>query len=114
MRGFYAPLIGSSDVCRRPSLSTSDVACRASVGRQAVRYYERRGFLPEPSRDGNGYRQYDTGAVRRLYFIKRTQELGFSLDAIEELLWLRARPGAPGPQGRSARPEKSSTRRANA
>jgi Hg(II)-responsive transcriptional regulator len=75
-------------------LTTSQLARRADVNKQTVRYYERRGLLPEPPRNGAGHRQYDGEAVRRLYFIKRAQELGFSLDAIDELLSLRARPDA--------------------
>ena len=76
-------------------MTTSEVARRAQVNKQTVRYYERRGLLPEPPRNGAGHRQYDGGDVRRLHFIKRAQELGFSLDGIGELLSLRARPNAP-------------------
>lgn len=56
---------------------------------ETVRFYERRGLLPVPPRTESGYRMYPSEAVTRLRFIKRAQELGFSLNEIEELLTLR-------------------------
>ena len=67
-----------------------EVALRAGVNVQTLRYYERRGLLREPARSPSGYRQYDADAVRVIRFIKRAQELGFSLREVEELLQLRA------------------------
>jgi Hg(II)-responsive transcriptional regulator len=64
------------------------VAARARVNPQTLRYYERRGLLPEPERVGSGYRAYGSDAVRIVRFIKRAQELGFSLDDVETLLQL--------------------------
>jgi MerR family mercuric resistance operon transcriptional regulator len=64
-------------------------AREAGVNAQTLRYYERRGLLPRPSRRGSGYREYSGEAVRIVRFIKRAQELGFSLDEIEELVRLR-------------------------
>lgn len=75
-------------------LTTSDVARAADVNPETLRYYERRGLLPEPPRSAAGYRRYDAEAVRRLRFIKRAQELGFTLVEIGELLALRADPRA--------------------
>jgi Hg(II)-responsive transcriptional regulator len=75
-------------------LSTSTLAARAGVNLQTVRYYERRGLLPEPPRTAAGYRRYGPDALVRLRFIRRAQELGFSLDEIEELLALRVDPNA--------------------
>lgn len=66
-----------------------ELAARASVNVQTVRYYERRGLVPEPARTASGYRQYDFDALERLHFIKRAQGLGFSLDEVGELLGLR-------------------------
>lgn len=66
-----------------------DVAARAGVNRQTLRYYERRGILGEPKRSRAGYREYPTDTVRLIRFIKRAQELGFTLDEIEELIALR-------------------------
>jgi Hg(II)-responsive transcriptional regulator len=65
------------------------VAKEAGVNLQTVLYYERRGLLPVPSRASNGYRLFDHEAVRRIRFIKRAQELGFSLKQIATLLALQ-------------------------
>lgn len=75
------------------SLTIGQVARRAEVGVQTVRYYEREGLLPEPARRPSGYREYPAGMVRRLLFIRRAKELGFSLREIKELLALRVDPG---------------------
>jgi len=70
-----------------------ELADRAGVNLQTVRYYERRGLLPEPARTGSGYREYGEEDVHRLRFIRRAQELGFTLSEIGELLSLRVDPG---------------------
>ena len=70
-------------------LSIGQVARRAGVGVETVRYYEREGLLEEPPRRASGYRQYSEEVVKRLHFIKRAQRLGFSLKEINELLLLR-------------------------
>ena len=67
---------------------TSEVAAQAQVGTQTLRYYERRGLLPTPERTGSGYRAYTADAVRLVRFVKRAQQLGFTLTDIEELLHL--------------------------
>lgn len=58
------------------------------VNIETVRYYERIGLLPRPARSRGGHRQYDPAAVRRLGFIRRCRDLGFSIDDIRELLKL--------------------------
>jgi MerR family transcriptional regulator, copper efflux regulator len=65
------------------------VAKGAGVNVATVRYYERRGIIAEPRRTESGYREYDGSAVARIRFIRRAQELGFSLDEIADLLALR-------------------------
>lgn len=70
-------------------LTTGALARAAGVNIETVRYYERRGLLPEPPRRDSGYRAYDPGAVDRLRFIRSAQELGFTLDEIGALLALR-------------------------
>lgn len=72
-------------------LTISQVAHRAHVNVMTVRYYERRGLLPEPPRSASGYRQYLPEAVKQIRFIKSAQELGFSLKEISELLALRVK-----------------------
>ena len=64
-------------------------ATQAGVNVQTLRYYERRGLLPRPPRRTSGYREFPADAVRIVRFIKRAQDLGFTLDEIEELLRLR-------------------------
>lgn len=69
-------------------MRTKQVADRAGVNTETLRYYERRGLLPEPPRTGAGYRDYPDSAVRVLRFVKRAQLLGFSLAEVEDLLSL--------------------------
>ncbi len=71
------------------SLSIGQLAKRAGVGVETVRYYEREGLLVEPQRRQSGYRQYQSDTVDRLLFIRRAKELGFTLKEIKELLSLR-------------------------
>jgi Hg(II)-responsive transcriptional regulator len=66
-----------------------EAAEQAGVNVQTLRYYERRGLLPKPPRRASGYREFPDDAVRVVRFIKRAQELGFSLDEVEGLLKLR-------------------------
>ncbi len=65
---------------------------KAGVNIETIRYYERRGLIPKPSRRESGYRQYTRETVTRIQFIKRAKELGFSLREILELLSLRLDP----------------------
>jgi MerR family mercuric resistance operon transcriptional regulator len=62
---------------------------RAGVNVQTLRYYERRGLLQRPPRRTSGYREFPDEAVRVVRFVKRAQDLGFTLDEVEELLQLR-------------------------
>ncbi len=71
------------------SLTISRLAKEAGVNLETVRYYERRGLLQKPPRSESGYRLFPSDAARRLRFIRRAQELGFSLQEIRELLSLR-------------------------
>jgi Hg(II)-responsive transcriptional regulator len=71
------------------TMTRGEVARRAGVGGETVRFYEREGLLDEPRRTRSGYRQYDAAALARLKFIRRAQELGFSLREIRDLLALR-------------------------
>jgi MerR family transcriptional regulator, copper efflux regulator len=74
------------------TLTIGQIAKRAEVGVETVRFYERRGLLEEPDRSRSGYRQYDESVVRRLEFIRRAKELGFTLKEIKELLSLKLAP----------------------
>ena len=75
------------------TIRIGEVAERAGVNVQTLRYYERRGLLKKPKRLPSGYRTYSPEAVRVVRFIKNAQELGFTLHEIQELIHLReARP----------------------
>ena len=67
-------------------LRTGEVAGRAGVNVQTLRYYERRGLLAEPERSNGGHRLYGEEAVTALRVIKAAQRLGFTLDEVAELL----------------------------
>ena len=75
-------------------LSTGELARQAGVNIETLRFYERKGLLAKPPRSAANYRLYSPDAVRRVRFVKRAQELGFSLKEIAELLSLRAKPKA--------------------
>ncbi|MBI1355726.1 MAG: MerR family transcriptional regulator [Acidobacteria bacterium] len=62
----------------------------AGVNVETLRYYERRGLMPEPPRSRGNYRLYPEDSVRIVRFVKRAQELGFTLNEIRELLTLRS------------------------
>jgi MerR family transcriptional regulator, copper efflux regulator len=68
------------------------VAKQAQVRIETLRYYERIGLVAPPLRNGSNYRLYPEETVQRVRFIKRAQELGFSLKEIRELLALQATP----------------------
>ncbi|SMO82938.1 MerR family transcriptional regulator [Fodinibius sediminis] len=65
------------------------VASRAHVNKETVRYYEKRGLIPTPDRWRSGYRIFTQRHIDQIKFIKRSQELGFTLSEIKELLELR-------------------------
>lgn len=62
-----------------------EVASRADVNKETVRYYEKRGLIPEPDRRRSGYRIFTQRHIDQIRFIKRAQELGFTLSEIKEL-----------------------------
>ena len=68
-------------------LTIGRLARAAGVGIETVRYYQRRKLLPTPATSA-GFRQYPSELVNRIRFVKRAQELGFSLDEIAGLLRL--------------------------
>ena len=61
---------------------------RTSVKVETIRYYEREGLLPKPMRTSGGHRSYSFDDLRRLTFIRRARELGFSMGDIRDLLAL--------------------------
>lgn len=73
------------------TLTISRLAASANVHIETVRYYQRRGLLPEPERPLGGIRRYGPGAVSRLRFIRRAQTMGFTLDEIAGLMEVKGK-----------------------
>ena len=73
-------------------LTSGEVAKQAHMRIETLRYYEREGLVARPPRSPSNYRLFPPDTVRRVQFIKRAQQLGFSLKEIKELLTLRAVP----------------------
>ena len=69
-------------------LTIGGLADEAGVNVETIRYYQRRGLMPEPDKPAQGYRRYDATTVKRVRFIKRAQALGFTLEEIGGLLEL--------------------------
>ena len=69
-------------------LTIGRLAGAAGVNVETVRYYQRRGLVAEPERPLNGIRRYSEDSVNRIRFIKRAQELGFTLAEVANLLAL--------------------------
>lgn len=69
-------------------LQIGALAEHTSVNIETIRYYERISLIAAPARSAGGRRVYDAGHVRRLSFVRRARELGFSLAKIRELLRL--------------------------
>ncbi len=76
------------------TLTIGKLARLADVGIDTVRFYERAGLLPKPTRTASGYRNYAEDDADRLRFIRRAKALGFTLEEISELLALHAGKGS--------------------
>jgi DNA-binding transcriptional MerR regulator len=76
-------------------LTISGLSRESGVNLETIRFYERSELLPPPRRSAAGYRHYDEADIRRLRFIRRGRELGFSLEEIRTLLGLAAQPHSP-------------------
>jgi len=74
-------------------MTIGKVAESSGVGIDTIRFYERRGLLPEPQRSHSGYRLYTPSVMGRLNFILRAKDLGFSLEEIRTLLKLQDQGG---------------------
>lgn len=76
-------------------LTRGELAKRSGVNRETVRYYERVGLLPAPSRSASGYCLFAEAVVELIRFIKRAQSVGFSLDQIKILIASQAQTNMP-------------------
>ena len=75
------------------ALRSGELAKRAGVGVETLRFYERRGLLAKPGRTPSGYRQYPEHEVERVRFIRRARDMGFSLAEIRRFFELSKKPG---------------------
>ena len=69
-------------------LSRGSLGKQTGVNIETIRYYEKIGLMPDPVRSSGGYRIYDHSHLKRLSFVRRSRELGFTLHEIRELLEL--------------------------
>lgn len=67
-------------------LGIGKMSCETGVNIETIRYYERIGIMPDPGRTPGGNRQYKLEELKRLTFIKRSRDLGFSIEEIRALL----------------------------
>lgn len=74
-------------------LNIGQVASATGVTVETVRFYEKQGLIDAPQRSQAGYRQYPPDTIKRVRFIQRAKEVGFTLKEIGELLALRQEPG---------------------
>ena len=72
-------------------MKIGELATRAGVPIDTVRYYERQGLLPQPPRQPSGYHSFQASDVVRLRFVKRAKALGFTLQEVRDLLALSSR-----------------------
>jgi MerR family transcriptional regulator, mercuric resistance operon regulatory protein len=70
----------------KDGMTIGRLAKEAGVNVETIRYYQRRGLLHEPQRPLSGHRRYPASAVERIAFIRRAQQLGFSLAEVQGLL----------------------------
>ena len=70
------------------SIRRSDLARATGCNLETIRYYEKIGIMPDPPRSAKGYRSYDNAHVKRLKFVMRSRDLGFSLEEVRGLLGL--------------------------
>jgi MerR family transcriptional regulator, mercuric resistance operon regulatory protein len=75
-------------VSRGPALTIGALSRRTGVNIETIRFYERTAVLPRPPRSAGGHRVYDEDYLKRLSFVRRSRELGFSLDEVRALLRL--------------------------
>jgi MerR family copper efflux transcriptional regulator len=84
----------TDEIPDRPLLA-GELARRAGVSKDTLRFYERRGLLPQPERRSNNYRSYPPEALARILWIRRVLAAGFTVDELARILAERDRGGAP-------------------
>jgi MerR family transcriptional regulator, copper efflux regulator len=87
------------------AMHIGELARSAGVNVQTIRFYERQALLPKPARNSSGYRSYDRSDLERVSFIKRNQELGFTLIEIKQLIQLHGSMSSK-PKGLKRKPDE--------
>lgn len=87
-------------------MRSGELARNAGVNLQTIRFYERQGLLPKPARTVSGYRSYQQSDLERVQFIKRNQEIGFTLAEIKQLMDLHGVLASIGPKHFRKRPSE--------
>jgi len=87
-------------------MRSGELARNAGVNLQTIRFYERRGLLPKPPRTVSGYRTYQQRDLERVLFIRRNQELGFTLAEIKQLMDLHSVLASMGARHFGTRPNE--------
>ena len=75
-----------SKITKKRGYAIGEMSRETGVNIETIRYYERSGIMPQPGRTQGGNRQYDHEQLKRLAFVKRSREFGFSLEEIRALL----------------------------
>ena len=83
------------EVIEMKAMTIGKAAKQAGVGVETIRFYERRGLIPQPPKPATGgFRDYPAATLSQIHFIREAQDLGFSLEEISDLMSLRADPKA--------------------
>ena len=81
------------NISEKTNYSVGDLVTACGYKVETVRYYEKTGVMPEPPRTMGGHRIYSLKHLKRLVFIRRSRELGFTIEQISELLCFVDEPG---------------------
>lgn len=81
------------NISEQSRYSVGDLAAACECRVETVRYYEKTGLMPEPPRSSGGHRVYSLDHLKRLVFIRRSRELGFTIEQVSELLRFVDEPG---------------------
>src|SRR5262249_38680346 len=81
-RAFLVWEMTMGDKVPQPALAIGALSAQTGVNIETIRFYEKAGLLPPPPRSPGGFRLYDRDHLRRLTFIRRARELGFTLDEV--------------------------------
>ncbi len=87
-------------------MTIGKLAKAAGVGVETIRFYERKGLIKKPQRRDGGFRHYSADEASRVRFVKRAQELGFTLREVKELLDLQSKRKITGAQVQGKAQEK--------